>query len=109
MYQRSLACDGRCGAVIIWNLERGSRGLTKSFMEKTARAKGWHAPDRLGGHWCLNCRTRAGAAQWWRRENVRRGLDPSYGLGKCKCQPGDPPEMNTVCCLAGHPGVVSRL
>jgi hypothetical protein len=76
-------------------------------MEQQARNQGWHAPDRLGRHYCLRCRSRAGAVQWWRKENVRRGLPAGYGLGECKCKPGD--LSNPSCCLAGHPGVVHRV
>lgn len=110
MFQKSLTCDGRCGAVMIWNVERGHHAPTKSGMEAAARKQGWHAPDRLGGHWCLNCRTRSGAAAWWRKENVRRGLDAGYGLGQCTCAKHGPGrDLDPGCVSAGHPGVVSRL
>lgn len=104
MIQRAIKCDGRCGAVIIWNVDHGEKSPTKSLMEQTARNKGWHAPDRLGAHFCLNCRSRAGAEQWWRKENVRRGLDAGYGLGRCTCD-----GQSDTCSSAGHPGVVSRV
>lgn len=106
MLQKSLSCDGRCGAVIIWNVPQGERAPTKSAMEQHARDKGWHAPDKIGDHWCLNCRSRAGAVAWWRKENARRGLAPGYGLGKCACSHS---YRSDRCVSAGHPGVVSRL
>lgn len=109
MFQKSLSCDGRCGAVIIWNLARGDK-VTLAAMEQAARDKGWHAPDRLGGHWCLNCRSRNGAAQWWRKENVRLGLPAGYGLGQCMCAKHGPGrKIKDHCVAAGHPGVVRRI
>lgn len=101
---RVMQCDGACGRRLTW-----SGRPTQAEMEQAARDQGWHAPDRLGRHWCLNCRSESGRIQWWRRENVRRGLPAEYGLGQCKCRPGDPPEMDRVCCLAGHPEVDRRV
>ena len=110
MLQKGLSCDGRCGTVIVWNLERGAPGLTKDSMEQHARNQGWHAPDKLGRHYCLNCRSRSGAEAWWRKENVRRGLPAGYGLDQCTCTKHGPgQELNEHCVAAGHPGVVSRL
>lgn len=109
MLQKAITCDGRCGAVLIWNLERGDR-VTKTAMEQAARDQGWHAPDRLGRHWCLRCRSTPGAVQWWRKENVRRGLPAGYGLGQCTCaKHGTGRDLDPSCVAAGHPGVVKRL
>lgn len=99
-----LNCDGGCGSRIAWETTTGQRTPTKSVMEKFARSKGWHAPDRIGRHFCLRCRTEAGRIQWWRKENVRRGLVAGYGLGSC---PGL--GCGTGCVSAGHPGVDSRV
>lgn len=107
MFHKSISCDGRCGASLTWD---GLTGLTRASMEQAARNQGWHAPDRLGQHWCLNCRSRAGAAQWWRKENVRRGLPAGYGLGTCTCAKHGPGrKLDPDCTAAGHPGVIGRL
>lgn len=100
---RGLVCDGGCGASITWARTRGGRFLLKSEMEKEARARGWHAPDKIGRHLCPGCRRWEGLVQWWRRENVRRGLDAGYGLGKCECG-----GQSDTCSSAGHPGVIPR-
>ncbi len=106
MLRKSLACEGRCGAALTWDVATGDRAPTKSDMEQYARNKGWQAPDKAGRHWCLNCRRPEGAAAWWRKENVRLGLSAGYGLGKCRC---DHAYRSDSCVSAGHPGVVSRL
>jgi hypothetical protein len=98
---RVMKCDRGCGRQIAWHGRP-----TQAQMEQQARNQGWHAPDRLGGHYCLGCRSRAGAVQWWRKENVRRGLPAEYGLGAC---PGHAEGAGMDCCMAGHPGVVSRV
>lgn len=59
MLQKALTCDGRCGAVIFWDVPRGDPAPTKSAMEHTARKRGWNAPDKLGRHWCPRCRKSA--------------------------------------------------
>lgn len=100
--RRVMACDGGCGRQLTWQGRP-----TQAEMESQAREQGWHAPDKLGLHYCLQCRSRAGAEQWWRKENVRRGLAAGYGLGRCTCTIGL--EENPGCYSAGHPGVVSRL
>lgn len=53
---RGLACNGGCGRSITWSQERGGRFLYKTEMERVARSQGWHAPDKLGRHWCPECR-----------------------------------------------------
>lgn len=104
-----LTCDG-CGELRVWQRARGDRVPTKSVMEQAARDQGWCAPDKIGRHFCLNCRTRAGAVQWWRKENVRRGLAAGYGLGQCVCAKHGPGRnLDPDCSSAGHPGVVARL
>jgi hypothetical protein len=102
MVKRVMACDGGCGRQLTWEGRP-----TQAVMEQQARDKGWHAPDRLGQHYCLNCRSRAGAEQWWRRENVRQGLPAGYGLGECRCDPSGPSRPD--CVSAGHPGVEHRV
>lgn len=47
-----IACNALCGRTLSWATERGQRAPTKSEMEQEARNRGWHAPDRLGRHWC---------------------------------------------------------
>ena len=103
--RRVIVCDGPCGRQLTWEGRP-----TLALMEGQARAKGWHAPDRLGKHWCLDCRSEAGAIQWWRRENVRLGLDAGYGLGRCTCATKWAGRTaDDFCSSAGHPGVVGRL
>lgn len=54
---KGLACDG-CGSTLTWRVVRGAgHGLTKAGMEQRARNDGWQAPDKIGRHWCANCRT----------------------------------------------------
>lgn len=53
---RGLACETGCGASIIWAQTRKGNFMLKSEMEKEARRRGWHAPDKLGRHWCPKCR-----------------------------------------------------
>lgn len=50
-----LQCNG-CGCRILVSRERGEGHPTKAVLEQVARKEGWHAPDRLGKHWCSNCR-----------------------------------------------------
>lgn len=103
--RRVMLCDGACGRQLTW-LGRP----TQAEMEQAARDQGWHAPDRLGRHWCLDCRSEAGRIQWWRRENVRRGLPAGYGLGQCTCTKHGPDrKLNPDCVAAGHPGVERRV
>lgn len=52
-----LSCNG-CGASITYTRERGERVPSKAVLEQVARDTGWNAPDRLGRHWCMNCRGR---------------------------------------------------
>lgn len=52
-----LACNG-CGSAITYTRERGEQVPTKSILEQVARDMGWNAPDKLGRHWCMNCRGR---------------------------------------------------
>lgn len=100
-----LKCDGSgCSRQIVWDTATGEKAPTKSVMEQYARNHGWHAPDRLGQHYCLDCRSRDGARRYWRQENVRRGLPAGYGLGQCTCK-----GASDGCCSAGHPGVVRRV
>ena len=101
--RRVIVCDGSCGRQLTWDGRP-----TLAVMEGQARNTGWHAPDRLGKHWCLDCRSEAGAIQWWRRENVRLGLDAGYGLGRCVCREADMGAQQR-CSSAGHPGVINRL
>lgn len=107
MMEKTLRCDGGCGRWMSWEAKPG---LTKAAVEQLARDRGWHAPDKLGRHFCLSCRTPAGAIQWWRKENVRRGLDAGYGLGACTCAKYGPGrKLDDDCVSAGHPGVDRRL
>jgi hypothetical protein len=41
-----------CTEHVIWQFERGDSKLTKDHMEQLLRDHGWHAPDKLGRHWC---------------------------------------------------------
>lgn len=50
-----IRCNG-CGTAILYARERGERVPMKSVMEQVARDVGWHAPDKLGRHWCPKCR-----------------------------------------------------
>ena len=103
--RRIMVCDGGCGRQLTWE----GRPV-QAQMEQQARDTGWHAPDRTGKHWCLACRSRAGAEQWWRRENVRRGLPPQYGLGMCICATKrEGRKVDPDCYAAGHPGVDRRI
>lgn len=52
MQIHGIACSALCGTKITWITERGDRAPTKAAMEQAARNQGWHAPDRLGHHWC---------------------------------------------------------
>lgn len=99
---RGLVCDGGCGRSVTWSQPQGGRFLTKTEMEKEARRRGWHAPDRMGSHWCWFCRSETGRDLWRRRENIRLGLPVDYGRGKCECKPGE----IKACSRAGHPGVI---
>lgn len=101
--QRVIVCDGKCGAQMVW-----PGRPTRAVMEQQARDKGWHAPDKLGSHFCMACRRPEGRVQWWRRRNVQLGLPPGYGLYRCLCKDGDPEYLWTACCAAGHPGVTER-
>jgi len=100
---RIMKCDGGCGRQLAW-----AGRPTQAEMEQQARDKGWHAPDKTGNHFCLDCRRAEGAAQWWRKENVRLGLPAGYGLGQCPGHP-DPADLGGNCVSAGHPGVVRRV
>ena len=101
---RTLKCDGGCGRELSWHGRP-----PQAVMEQQARNQGWHAPDKLGKHFCLACRRPEGRVQWWRRENVRLGLPAGYGLGRCLCKDGDPDDRVVACCAAGHPGVERRV
>lgn len=104
---RVMKCDGVCGRQLTW---KAVHGLTLQDMEKEARRLGWHAPDKLGRHWCLSCRSESGRIQWWRKENVRRGLSAGYGLGQCTCAKHGPGrDLDPDCVAAGHPGVDRRV
>lgn len=50
-----LRCNG-CARQVVFVRERGEAAVTKSFLENFARKQGWNAPDRLGKHWCPDCR-----------------------------------------------------
>lgn len=50
-----LKCNG-CGTTITFIRERGQGHPTKAIMERVARDAGWHAPDKIGRHWCPACR-----------------------------------------------------
>lgn len=53
MQAHGLYCNaGGCVAKLIWLTQRGEKAPTKAVMESHARKEGWHAPDRLGNHWC---------------------------------------------------------
>jgi hypothetical protein len=56
MQLHGIACNRLCGQSITWATERGERAPTKDVMEKEARRRGWHAPDKIGRHWCPGCR-----------------------------------------------------
>ena len=47
-----IICNAQCGQSITWAADRGGKLPTKDVMEQEARNRGWHAPDRLGRHWC---------------------------------------------------------
>lgn len=50
-----ISCNG-CGCTISVTRERGETNPTKAILEQVARNNGWHAPDKIGRHWCPNCR-----------------------------------------------------
>lgn len=50
-----IRCNG-CGTQILFARERGEGHPTKAILEQVARDEGWNAPDKLGHHWCRNCR-----------------------------------------------------
>lgn len=52
-----LSCNG-CGSTLTVTRERGEGHPDKATYEKFARSQGWNAPDKLGRHWCQNCRKR---------------------------------------------------
>lgn len=56
MQIHGISCNALCGAKITWATERGDRAPTKAAMEQEARNRGWQAPDRLGRHFCSQCR-----------------------------------------------------
>lgn len=54
-----IQCNG-CPAHFSWTRERGEGNPGKSVMEQFARNQGWNAPDKIGNHWCPNCRRKDG-------------------------------------------------
>jgi hypothetical protein len=50
-----LRCNG-CDQQLLFVRERGEKPPTKSVLEAFARSQGWNAPDKLGRHWCRQCR-----------------------------------------------------
>lgn len=50
-----LSCNS-CRALLIFTSERGIKAPTKAALERTARDRGWNAPDKMGRHWCPECR-----------------------------------------------------
>jgi len=51
---RGLSCNG-CRTTHVTTRGRGERIPTKA---QVARDTGWHAPDKLGRHWCPDCQGR---------------------------------------------------